>query len=492
MASTTLINMRNGRHDGSPPSGGPPDGEPPVVLYERRRQIYPKLVSGSFRSLKWVLMAITLGIYYVLPWLRWDRGEGAPDQAVLADFTRGKFYFFSLEIWPQEVYYITGLLILAAVGLFLVTAVFGRVWCGYFCPQTVWTDLFIVVERFFEGDRNARMKLDKSPMSVNKATRKISKHIVWLLVSFATGGVFILYWHDAPTIAETFFTGGAPATAYVFAALLTATTYALAGTMREQVCTYMCPWPRIQGALIDRDTLSVTYRSDRGELRGPHKKGDTWEGRGDCVDCTQCVVVCPMGIDIRNGPQLECIQCGLCIDACDGVMKKVGRPTGLIAYDTDDNVTLRKVGAKARPFQPLRARTILYAVVFVATAVIMAFGLATRTGLEFSALKDRALPYVQLSNGDIRNAYTLKLVNKRRDTLDLTLSVEGLPEARLEIVGEVHTTGSPHLLLVPDAVESYRVFVTSAHDQAADIRFVLSQGDTKTAVAATRFLGPEN
>jgi cytochrome c oxidase accessory protein FixG len=492
MASTTLINMRNGRPGGSPPSGGPPDGEPPVVLYERRRQIYPKLVSGSFRSLKWVLMAITLGIYYVLPWLRWDRGEGAPDQAVLADFTRGKFYFFSLEIWPQEVYYITGLLILAAVGLFLVTAVFGRVWCGYFCPQTVWTDLFIVVERFFEGDRNARMKLDKSPMSVNKAARKISKHIVWLLVSFATGGVFILYWHDAPTIAETFFTGGAPATAYVFAALLTATTYALAGTMREQVCTYMCPWPRIQGALIDRDTLSVTYRSDRGELRGAHKKGDTWEGRGDCVDCTQCVVVCPMGIDIRNGPQLECIQCGLCIDACDGVMKKVGRPTGLIAYDTDDNVTLRKVGAKARPFQPLRARTILYAVVFVATAVIMAFGLATRTGLEFSALKDRALPYVQLSNGDIRNAYTLKLVNKRRDTLDLTLSVEGLPEARLEIVGEVHTTGSPHLLLVPDAVESYRVFVTSAHNQAADIRFVLSQGDTKTAVAATRFLGPEN
>jgi polyferredoxin len=199
-----------------------------------------------------------------------------------------------------------------------------------------------------------------------------------------------------------------------------------------------------------------------------------------------------MGIDIRNGPQLECIQCGLCIDACDGVMKKVGRPTGLIAYDTDDNVTLRKVGAKARRFQPLRARTILYAVVFALTAALMVFGLATRTGLEFSALKDRALPYVQLSNGDIRNAYTLKLVNKRRDTLDLTLSVEGLLDARLEIVGEVYTTGSPHLLLVPDAVESYRVFVTAAQGQAADIRFVLSQGDNKTAIAATRFLGPEN
>ncbi|MFT3723299.1 MAG: cytochrome c oxidase accessory protein CcoG [Hyphomonadaceae bacterium] len=494
MGSATLINLREGR-GGSPP-GGPPGDEPPVVLYTRRRQIYPKLVSGQFRSLKWLLMAITLGVYYVLPWLRWDRGAGAPDQAVLADFAGGKFYFFGLEIWPQEVYYITGLLILAAVGLFLVTAVLGRVWCGYFCPQTVWTDLFIVVERFFEGDRNARMKLDKAPWSINKAARKTAKHAVWLVVSFATGGVFILYWHDAPTIAETFFAGQAPATAYVFAALLTATTYALAGTMREQVCTYMCPWPRIQGALVDRDTLGVIYRHERGEPRAPHKKGDAWEGRGDCVDCTQCVVVCPMGIDIRNGPQLECIQCGLCIDACNGVMKKVGRPTGLIAYDTDENVALRKLGKKARPFRPLRARTVLYAAVFVVTSALMAFGLATRTSLEFSALKDRALPYVQLSNGDIRNAYTLKLVNKRRDMRDLILSVEGLPSARLEIIGESQAQGAPSLSLAPDAVESYRVFVTASAAalpaSAADIRFVLSQNSEPAAIAATRFLGPEN
>jgi cytochrome c oxidase accessory protein FixG len=214
-----------------------------------------------------LLLFATLGLYYIIPWIRWDRGPGAPDQAVLADFAVGRFYFFGLEIWPQEVYYITGLLILAAVGLFLATALFGRVWCGYFCPQTVWTDLFLVVERFFEGDRNARMKLDRSTLSAHKVARKTAKHATWLLVSFATGGAFILYWHDAPSLAQTFFAGQAPMTAYVFAGMLTLTTYALAGTMREQVCTYMCPWPRIQGALVDKDTLTRALKGASESMR---------------------------------------------------------------------------------------------------------------------------------------------------------------------------------------------------------------------------------
>lgn len=497
MATTTLIDHRRGRGGGAAPGDGPPGDEPPIVLYTKRRQIYPKLAFGHFRNLKWLLMALTLGVYYALPWFRWDRGPGAPDQAVLADFAGGKFYAFGLEIWPQEVYYITGLLILASVGLFLVTAALGRVWCGYFCPQTVWTDLFIMVERFFEGDRNARMTLDKAPMSFNKAWRKTGKHVVWLIVSFATGGVFILYWHDAPSVAATFFTGQAPATAYVFAALLTATTYALAGTIREQICTYMCPWPRIQGALIDSETVSVTYRHDRGEPRAPHKKGDTWEGRGDCIDCTQCVVVCPMGIDIRNGPQLECIQCGLCIDACDSVMKKIGRPTGLIAYDTDENVALRCEAKPSKPFRPLRARTVLYAAVFVMTSALMLFGLLNRTTLEFSALKDRALPFVQMSTGEVRNAYTLKLVNKRREDRILALSVDGLPGAGLEVVGEATSAATPVIHLAPDAIESYRVFVTLREGVlpggGADIRFVLTQADgASAAIASTRFLGPES
>lgn len=495
MGSTTLIDKREKRGPASAGGEPSPEGEEPVVLYEKRKQVYPKLVSGKFRTLKWALLILTLGVYYVLPWFRWDRGPGMPDQAVLADFEGGKFYFFFLEIWPQEVYYITGLLILAAIGLFLVTAVFGRVWCGYFCPQTVWTDLFIVVERFFEGDRNARMMRDRAPMSVDKAWRKTAKHIVWLLVSFATGGVFILYWHDAPTIAESFFTGQAPATAYAFAAILTATTYALAGTMREQVCTYMCPWPRIQGALVDKDTMAVTYRSDRGEPRGPHKKNESWEGRGDCVDCQQCVVVCPMGIDIRNGPQLECIQCALCIDACDAVMKKVGRPKGLIAYDTDDNVRLRSVGEKERAFRPVRARTTLYLVVLLLTAGLMVFGLSTRTTLEFSALKDRSLPFVQLSTGEIRNTYTLKLANKQRDARTFSLSVEGIDNASLEVIGEADLTGHG-LRIEPNAVESYRFLITAPASGVApggaDIRIVLTDASGVRTTAATRFSGPEN
>ncbi len=494
MGSTTLIDGRGQR--GSAPAGGePPDGDAPIVLYEKRRQVYPKLVSGKFRTLKWALLILTLGVYYILPWFRWDRGAGMPDQAVLADFAGGKFYFFFLEIWPQEVHYITGLLILASIALFLVTAMFGRVWCGYFCPQTVWTDLFIVVERFFEGDRNARMMRDKAPMSIDKLARKGGKHAVWLLVAFATGGAFILYWHDAPTLAESFFTGQAPATAYVFAAILTATTYALAGTMREQVCTYMCPWPRIQGALVDKDTVAVTYRADRGELRAPHKKGDTWEGRGDCIDCKQCVVVCPVGIDIRNGPQLECIQCALCIDACDAIMKKVGRPKGLIAYDTDDNVTLRSSGQEPRAFRPIRARTTLYLIVLLLTASLMVFGLSTRTTLEFSALKDRSLPYVRLSTGEIRNTYTLKIANKQRDPRTFRLSVDGISGASLDVIGETDLAGRG-LVLEPNAVESYRVLVTAPAaglpSGGADIRIVLTDAGGARTTASTRFSGPEN
>jgi len=495
MGSTTLIDTRGKR--GAPASGGhePPDDDEPVVLYAKRRQVYPKLVSGKFRTLKWALLGLTLGIYYILPWLRWYRGPGAPDQAVLADFEGGKFYFFFLEIWPQEVYYITGLLILAAIGLFLITAVFGRVWCGYFCPQTVWTDLFIVVERFFEGDRNARMMRDRAPMSFDKLWRKTSKHIVWLLVSFATGGAFILYWHDAPSLGESFFAGQAPATAYAFAAILTATTYALAGTMREQVCTYMCPWPRIQAALVDKDTMSVIYRSDRGEPRAPHKMTDSWEGRGDCIDCKQCVAVCPVGIDIRNGPQLECIQCALCIDACDAVMKKVGRPTGLIAYDTDENVALRTVKQKAKPFRPVRARTALYLIVFVTTGGLMVFGLSTRSSVEFSALKDRSLPFVQLSNGEIRNTYTLKIVNKQRATRSFDVSIDGVANARIEAIGEADLAARG-IELGPDAVESYRILVTAPASELSsggnDIRLVLTGADGARVMAATRFSGPEN
>ena len=440
-------------------SKSPPPVPPPQDLYSKRKQIYPKLAHGKFRTVKWAAMAVMLGIYYLIPWLRWERGEGAPDQAVLADFGGERFFFFSIEIWPQEAYYLAGLMILAALGLFLVTSLFGRVWCGYACPQTVWTDLYIWVERAFEGDRAKRMRLDRAPWSFNKAWRKIGKHAVWLLIAFVTGGAFILYFHDAPMMAQTFFIGEAPLSAYWFAGLLTFTTYALAGTMREQVCTYLCPWPRIQGALTDEHALNVTYRYDRGEPRGPHRKGESWEGRGDCIDCKQCVQVCPMGIDIRDGAQLECIHCALCIDACDEMMKKIGRPTGLVAYDTDAAVALRAVGKKP-VYKLLRARTMLYFVVMAAIAALMAYGLFNRGTFEINVLKDRSPPFVRLSNGDIRNGYTLKLVNKSGESREMTLEATGIDGLEIEVVGLQEEAGELILPVAANGVDRYRMLVT--------------------------------
>ena len=438
-----------------------PKRERPPSLYEKRNQIYPKLAHGKFRLVKWIVMAVTLGVYYLVPWIRWPRGSGIPDQAVLADFDGEKFYFFFLEIWPQEIYFLGGLIILAALALFLVTSLFGRVWCGYTCPQTVWTDLYIWVERAFEGDRAARMRLDHAPLSFNKAWRKLGKHAVWLLIAFLTGGAFILYWHDAPTIARTFFNGEAPLTAYFFAGILTFTTYMLAGTMREQVCTYLCPWPRIQGALTDEHALNVTYRYDRGEPRAPHRKDESWEGRGDCIDCKQCVQVCPVGIDIRDGAQLECIHCALCIDACDDIMGRVGRPTGLIAYDTDKAVSLRAAGQKSQ-YRLLRTRTVLYAVLIVIISALILWGYTAKSTYEFNVLKDRSPPFVRLSDGSVRNGYTLKLVNKATSTRIVDVTVSGLEGARFEIIGVGEAEAGGALTLTPEAhgVDRYRLLVT--------------------------------
>ena len=238
-------------------------------LYATRQKIYPRLARGRFRAVKWAVMAITLTIYYVLPWLRWDRGGSLPDQAVLLDFANGRLFFFFIEIWPQELYYITGLLVLSALGLFLVTSAAGRVWCGYTCPQTVWTDLMLAVERFWQGDRNARIRLDKEPWSATKISKKVMTHVSWLGIGLATGGALVFYFRDAPTLAAELVTGTAPAIAYLFLGIFAFTTYLLGGIAREQVCIYMCPWPRIQGAMVDRHTLLVSYRTERGEPRGP-------------------------------------------------------------------------------------------------------------------------------------------------------------------------------------------------------------------------------
>jgi cytochrome c oxidase accessory protein FixG len=435
--------------------------EAPVVdraggsLYASRVKIYPKRAHGTFRTVKWIVMAVTLSIYYIVPWIRWDRGPYLPNQAVLIDFPSRRFFFFFLEIWPQEFYYITGLLVLAALALFLVTSIAGRMWCGYTCPQTVWTDLMIAVERFFQGDRNQRIRLDKNLWSFETLWRKGATHLSWLVIAIATGGAWVFYFANAPTLARQLVALDAPLVAYLFVGIFTATTYVLGGIVREQVCIYMCPWPRIQGAMFDRDSLLISYRTWRGEPRGAHKAGQSWGGRGDCIDCRQCVAVCPAGIDIREGAQLECIQCALCIDACNEVMDKVGRPRGLIAYDTVRG--LEAAGKEHVPPRLFRPRVLLYATAMLVVAGVMLTALLLRPDLEVNILRDRNPLYVRLSDGGVRNGYTIKLLNKLYDPHSFQLSLAGLPGASFSVVGHAQDAA---INVAPDELQSLRLYVT--------------------------------
>ncbi|WHA39954.1 cytochrome c oxidase accessory protein CcoG [Agrobacterium larrymoorei] len=483
-------------------------------LYEARKKIFPKRAEGRFRRFKWIVMLITLGIYYLTPWIRWDRGPYAPDQAVLIDIASRRFYFFFIEIWPQEFYYVAGLLVMAGFGLFLLTSAVGRAWCGYACPQTVWVDLFLVVERAIEGDRNARMKLDAAPWSFEKLRKRVAKHVIWLIIGVLTGGAWIFYFSDAPTLLMQFLTGQAAMIAYYTVATLTATTYVLGGLMREQVCTYMCPWPRIQGAMLDEHSLVVTYNDWRGEPRSRHAKKAAAAGEavGDCVDCNACVAVCPMGIDIRDGQQMECITCALCIDACDGVMDKVGKPRGLIAYATlqeyDANMALA-TGNGAHSIRPsvvrdpdgglvdavrhfdwriiFRPRTIFYMTVWCLVGVVMLVTLATRERLSVNVIHDRNPQYVLESDGSIRNGYTVRLLNMIAQPRTITLSLKGLPDAVMKINGISETPSRVFDIQVkPDEVTSLKVFVTlpDSHDKASAQDFQFIAADAENAESA--------
>ena len=431
----------------------------PQPLFASHEWVYSRKVKGTFRTLKWTLLWLLLGFYYVAPWFRWERGEGAPDQAFLIDMASRRAYFLWIEIWPQEVYYLVGLLIIGAIGLFFVTALAGRVWCGFFCPQTVWTDLFLWAETLIEGDRNARMRIDRAPLSLDKAFRKVAKHGVWLFISAATGGAWILYFGDAYEVLPEVFTGRASPTVYFLIGLFTTTTYLLAGWAREQVCIYMCPWPRFQAAMFDEDSLIVTYEAWRGEPRGKAKTGQSFEGRGDCVDCTLCHQVCPTGVDIRKGQQLACIGCALCIDACAGVMDRVGLPRGLITYDSIANQIARQKGEPST-LRPVRPRTIAYVAILALVVAVMTFSMATRSRVEINVLKDRAPLFVRLTDGSIRNSYTYKVLNMERQAKTFELSIDGIENAQLRVIGsEDEWTDLAKLPVKPDAVGSFRVLV---------------------------------
>ncbi|MCA1775933.1 MAG: cytochrome c oxidase accessory protein CcoG [Paracoccaceae bacterium] len=479
-------------------------------LYAPRVPIFPRRVSGRFRRFKWIVMIVTLGIYYITPWIRWDRGPNLPDQAVLIDMATRRFYFFWIEIWPHEFYFVAGLLIMAGLGLFLFTAALGRVWCGYTCPQTVWTDLFILVERWIEGDRNARVRLHNAKWDVRKWRLRLTKWIVWLLIAVATGGAWVFYFTDAPTLAVDLATFDAPAVAYITILILTLTTFVFGGFMREQVCIYMCPWPRIQAAMMDEGTITVAYREWRGEPRGkgnlkkraklkalnaeaitpaagpgearyaptPYPKpalqigGDglvtAAEGPGDCIDCMACVNVCPMGIDIREGQQMECITCALCIDACDDVMDKIDRPRGLIGYLALSDEDLERQGKPGKPLlsHVLRPRTLLYTGLWLLIGVGLMWALFIRSDIELTVSPVRNPTFVVQADGAVRNIYDVRLRNKSGDDREFQLSLTTDAALQVDLEGEDDLTVN-----VPaDTTILQRLYVTARPEaQAASV-----------------------
>ncbi len=392
-------------------------------LYAIQQKIQPRAVHGMFANWRIALVLLTQALYYGLPWLQWDNR-----QAVLFDLAARKFYIFGLVFWPQDFIYLTGILILSALALFLFTAVAGRLWCGYACPQTVYTEIFMWVEEWLEGDHLTRKKLDKSAWNINKFKKRGLKHTVWFAIALWTGFTLVGYFTPIQTLAaETLHASLGPWETfwilfYGFA------TWGNAGFMREQVCKYMCPYARFQSVMFDSDTLTVTYDNSIGEPRGPRSKKTDYKaaGLGTCIDCNVCVQVCPTGIDIRNGLQYECIGCAACIDGCDQIMDKMGYPRGLIRYTTEnvvkglypDSGILRHV---------LRPRTLIYSALMLAIGGAFVYSLATRVPLRVDVVRDRATLSKETDEGMIENVYRLQLINKDTHAHRYTLQAQGIP-----------------------------------------------------------------
>ena len=399
-------------------------------LYVAQEKIYPREVEGRFARLRVLSVWLLLGIYYLLPWLDWN-GR----QAVLFDLPARKFFIFGLVFWPQDFIFLALLLIIAALALFFFTAIGGRLWCGYACPQTVWTETFLWMERFAEGDRNARQRLDRGPWDANKLGRKSLKQFMWVTFALWTGFTFVGFFtpirtlgHEVLTLTlgpwETFWI-----LFYAFA------TYGNAGYLREQVCKYMCPYARFQSAMFDKDTLVITYDGERGEPRGARKRGTDprEQGLGDCIDCTWCVQVCPTGIDIREGLQIECIACAACIDACDTVMDKMGSPRGLIRYTTEHSL-------HHEPKRLPRPRVLIYGGLLGALVIGFVVGIAMRSPVSLDVLRDRNSLYRLTDDGNVDNVYTLRILNK----------------TEREQVFRIEAHGASALTLIP-ADREYRV-----------------------------------
>ena len=412
-----------------------------VSLYAATQKIYPRSVQGIFAKWRWFMVVLTQLVFYGLPWLEWGQR-----QAVLFDLGARRFYIFGFVLYPQDFIYLTAILVISAFSLFLFTAVAGRLWCGYACPQTVYSEIFMWVERKIEGDRSARMKLDGAEMSLEKLFKKWYKHIVWLAISMWTGFTFVGYFTPIKELGMEFFLGNMGSWEIFWVFFYAFATYGNAGFMREQVCKYMCPYARFQSAMFDKDTLIVTYDAERGEPRGARsKKADPAAlGLGACVDCTLCVQVCPTGIDIRKGLQYECIGCGACADVCDTVMDKVGYPRGLVKYSTEN--AMQNHWTKEQTWRHVfRPRVILYIGILTLVIVALLVSLGMRKPFKVDVVRDRASLARIVAGGKIENVYRLQIMNAAEKTMQYHLSVEGLGGVELATDSHVQVQATESL-----------------------------------------------
>ncbi|MFV9615040.1 MAG: cytochrome c oxidase accessory protein CcoG [Gammaproteobacteria bacterium] len=449
-------------------------------LYAKRQKIYPREVHGLFAALRTMGVATLLGLYYIVPWLQWDER-----QAVLFDLPERKFYILNMVFWPQDFFYLALLMIVAALGLFFVTALAGRVWCGYACPQTVWTEAFLWIERKVEGSRPQQMKLDKQPNSFRKIRIKATKHFIWLAFSIFTGLTFVGYFSPLRELVVDFLTfdNGPWETFWIYFYALA--TYGNAGWLREQVCLYMCPYARFQSAMFDHDTMIISFDESRGLPKGPRKKtvDKVDAGLGDCIDCTICVQVCPTGIDIRDGLQYQCIGCAACIDACDDVMDKMGYEHGLIRYTTENTL-------KGKHTHVMRPRMVVYALILIGITIGAFYSILTRTPTGMDVIRDRNSLYRETNDGLIENVYIIKVLNMDGQEHSYTLAVEGIPELILKRDTEEIVVKSGEVVELPVRVQ---VDAYNLKKRSNEILFTLGVigYDELGVVEEARFLGPK-
>ncbi|MEX0604231.1 MAG: cytochrome c oxidase accessory protein CcoG [Marinobacter sp.] len=449
-----------------------------VELYASRKKIYVKEVHGLFQKIRTVSLWALMGMYFLFCWVSID---GQP--LIYFDLPGREFHLFGATFFPKDFILLSGMLIIAAFGLFFITTMFGRVWCGYTCPQTVWTFIFMWVEERIEGSRNRRMKLDKSPRSTEKMIKKVLKHAVWLLIAFATGLTFIGYFYPVRDLSIDLFTLAANGWAYFWVGFFTVATYMNAGWLREQVCLYMCPYARFQSVMFDQNTRTVSYDPRRGEPRGGRKKdvNPAEAGLGDCIDCGLCVQVCPTGIDIRDGLQYECIGCALCIDACDDVMDKMDYPRGLIRYATENEL-------EGMPSRFLRPRTFGYGAVLILMVAALVYTLATRVPAQLDVLRDRGSLFNYNGRGLVENSYTLKIANLSEVSQSFSLNVTGIETANIVTATDFSVDSGDNLSIPtvvevdPEALEQSNTVLT--------FRIESTAGEPLVIETESRFLGP--